>query len=167
MLESLGHQHILRLDKYPVEALYAVFEAGLVAENICLAAEALGYGTALVSCALLECKDMVEFFKLPDGVIPLIFICIGERAENPPQRPRWPLNVVFHKDEYRPVSLEQVEEYIEETNRAYSAESYLRKYANWHGSYRDFLVERTLATKDIKKSYDVLSSFLRKKGLRL
>ena len=166
-LDSLGHNHILKLDKYPIESVYALFEAGLVAENICLAAEALGYGTALVSHALLNFQAIARLFNFPEGVVPLIFICIGERAENPPPRPRWPMQIILHKDDYKPVSKEEIENYLEETNRAYSAESYLRKYANWHGSYREFLMEQTVATKEVKKFYDILSNFLKKNGIRV
>lgn len=167
MLDSLGHNHIMKLDKYPIESVYAVFEAGLVAENICLAAESLGYGTALVSHALLSFQTVASLFNFPNGVVPLIFICIGERGENPPPRPRWPMQVVFHKDMYNPVTREDIENYLEAANRAYSTESYLRKYANWHGDYREYLIERTEVSKDVKKLYDVLSAFLKKNGLRI
>jgi len=167
MLDLLGHHHILREDKHPVEVVYALFEAGLVAENICLAAEVLGYGTALVSYALLEYPTVIKVCKLPQDVVPLIFICIGERAENPPPRPRWPMDVVLHENEYKFVSDEVIKAYIEEAGRIYAAEGYLRKYANWHGSYENFLREQTVATKELKKFYDNLTAYLRHNRIKI
>ena len=167
LLNSLGHHHILSEDKFPVEAFYGVFETGLMVENICIAAEVLGLGSALLDCALFECERMALLFQLPHGVIPAAILCVGEKGENPPPRPRWPLEHVLHIDSYKPVQAEDIENYLDLSERTLASEGYLRKYAEWNGSYTEYLMERTLLTKEIKKTYDVIASFLKRNGLKL
>ncbi|GBC68802.1 NADPH-dependent oxidoreductase [archaeon HR01] len=166
LLDRLGIVHVLKADTYPVESVLGVFESGLAVMNLIMAAEVMGYGTLILDCALYECERISEILKLPHGVIPLVIVCIGEKDENPPPRPRWPLESLFHVDGYRMLSDEESERFLENMDKAYSVEGYLKKYAGWAGSYREYLANRALLTREVRRAYESISAFLRRSGFR-
>lgn len=165
--ESVTQEHFLKMDVYPAETLLTVLEAGLMVENMVIASEALGYGTLLLDCGMYECEKFSEMLKLPHGVIPLVVLLIGEKDESPPPRPRWSIHTVLHVDGYKPVTREDVQTYLEYADKTLSSEGYLLKYANFKGSYVEYLAERFQANKELKQSYNALSSFLRRQGLKI
>jgi nitroreductase len=167
LLQKVSPDNFLKLDTYPGEALLSIFETGLFVENMITASEALGYGSLLLDCGLFECEMLVELLKLPSGVIPLVLLLVGEKDENPPARPRWSVEKILHINAYRQVSNEDVERYLADVEKTLASENYLMKYANYKGSYREYLAERTAADKEVKQLYERLSSYLRKRGLRV
>jgi FMN reductase (NADPH) len=167
LLDSLGVEHVLKADTYPVESILGVFETGMALMNAVLASEIMGYGTLVLDCGIFECERISEILKLPIGVIPLAILCIGERDERPPPRPRWPLENILHVDGYAPVSRKDVENYLGIVDKMLGSEGYLKKYADWTGSYRDYLAQRTLLTKDVRKIYEDISAFIRRRGFRV
>ncbi|MEM1975985.1 MAG: nitroreductase family protein [Candidatus Caldarchaeum sp.] len=165
--ESVTQEHFLKMDVYPAEALLSIFETGLMVENMVTASEALGYGTLLLDCGMYECEKFVEMLKLPHGVVPIAVLLIGEKDESPPPRPRWPIHNVLHIDGYNPITREEIQKYLEYADKTLAAEGYLLKYANFKGSYVEYLTERLSANKELKQSYNALSSFLRRHGLKI
>ena len=161
MLNMLGHEHILQSDKHPVESILAVFDAALVVENMVIAAEALGLGSVILDCPLIECRRFSELFELPRGVTPLILLCIGERGEVPPLRPRLPIDQIFHVDRYGEVSEERLKEYLEELERHMEVENYVRKYAGMDMRYLEYLKLKTELTNESKKLNDEILRFLK------
>ena len=161
MLNMLGHEHILQSDKHPVESILAVFDAALVVENMVIAAEALGLGSVILDCPLIECRRFSELFELPRGVTPLILLCIGERGEVPPLRPRLPIDQIFHVDRYGEVSDERLKEYLEELERHMEVENYVRKYAGMDMRYLEYLKLKTELTNESKKVNDEILRFLK------
>ncbi|MEM2238468.1 MAG: nitroreductase family protein [Candidatus Caldarchaeum sp.] len=166
-LQSVVPDNFLKLDTYPAEVLLSVFETGLVVENMIIACEALGYGSLLLDCGVMECERFVELFKLPHGVIPLVVLLIGEKDENPPPRPRWGIKNILHIDSYKPVSHADVKEYLVTVEKTLASEGYLMKYAGFGGSYAEYLAERMKVTKEIRQSYEQLSAYLRKRGVKV
>jgi len=167
VLDKLGHDHFMREDKYPAESFFAIFETALLAENMCIAAEVLGYGSAMLDCVLFEFEGVAQLLQLPPGVIPAVVLCMGEKDENPPPRPRWPTDSVLHRDTYRDLDVSEVDRYLDLAEKLLGAEGYLRKYANWNDSYREYLKARTSTTKDTKRHAEELSRLLKQNGLRL
>ena len=84
------------------------FDAGLVAENMTIAAEAYGLGSVFIGSAFAN-MTVIETLNLPKGVIPLCLLCIGYPDEDPPLRPRLPSNCILFVDEYRDLSEDEVE----------------------------------------------------------
>jgi len=161
MLNMLGHEHILQSDKHPVESILAVFDAALVVENMVIAAEALGLGSVILDCPLIECRRFSELFELPRDVTPLILLCIGERGEVPPLRPRLPIDQIFYVDRYGEVSEERLKEYLEELERHMEVENYVRKYAGMDMRYLEYLKLKTELTNESKKVNDEILRFLK------
>ncbi len=161
MLDLLGHHHVLKSDKHPVESILAVFDAGLLVENMIIAAEALGYGSTILDYPLVKPREFAELFHLPKGVTPLVLLCIGERDEVPPLRPRLPIQVIFRSDEYEDASDEELAGYLRELERAMERENYVRKYTGLDLRFLEYLKLRTLLDDSSKKLYDAVEKFLK------
>jgi len=89
--------------------LFGIVDASLVAENMVIAAVALGYGTCFIGGVQNRSDELAELIGLPPGVIPLFGLCIGVPAEAPPRSPRIPLDAAFMEDGYRELSETELE----------------------------------------------------------
>ncbi|MEM3395562.1 MAG: nitroreductase family protein [Nitrososphaerota archaeon] len=167
MFDILGERHVLRSDKHPVETVEAIFEAGLFVENIVIAAEALGFGSVMLDYALWMSREVSTMLRLPRGVVPLMFLCIGVPAENPPLRPRLPLDMVLHINNYREPSIDELKRYIEEATKKLAKENYLQKYANVNKTYSEYLLDKISIDKQVEKLNSAISSFLNSNGIKV
>jgi len=91
--------------------MLGIIDAALAAENMVLAAESIGLGSCFVGSIWTAPKLLAEILSLPKNVLPLVLLCIGHPNENPSPRPRWPLKVILHENEYRMPDDESMEEY--------------------------------------------------------
>ncbi|MDH5402224.1 MAG: nitroreductase family protein [Candidatus Heimdallarchaeota archaeon] len=86
-----------------------VFDAGLMSQNLVLAAESLGYGV----CFCGACGDSLISFKeklnIPSSVIPITGIAIGKSLETPERKPRLPPKLIHHKGNYLQYSDEDLQ----------------------------------------------------------
>lgn len=167
LLDALEHEHILTSDKHPVETIMAIFDAALAVENIIIAAEALGLGSVILDCPLVEAPHIAEIFDLPRGVVPLVLLCIGVRAESPPLRPRLPLHIILNVDRYQEPDEAELKEYLRRLEKHMEAENYVRKYTGSNMRYLDYLKAKTELTRDVEKANDALIKYLRDNLLRI
>jgi nitroreductase len=73
----------------------------IAAQNICTAADALGLGSVYIG-SVLECfRDLKELFELPQGVFPVVLLCLGYPETRPEPRTKLPVDVVVHKERYQ------------------------------------------------------------------
>jgi len=78
--------------------LVLMADAAVAAENICLAAHALGIGSCMVaSFADLAIRELLD---IPETVTPHLLVTLGYPAEEPEPPPRRPLREVAFLDEY-------------------------------------------------------------------
>lgn len=166
MLDLLGHNHVLRTDKHPIESLLAVFDTALLVENMIMAAEVLGYGSAILDYPLVSPREFAELFKLPRGVTPFVLLCIGEKGESPPLRPRLPLNIVFQRDQYRDAPDDELKKYLESMEKAMEREGYVRKYAKVNMKYLDYLRSKTLLDEQAKKINEAVEKYIKENLLK-
>lgn len=80
--------------------MLGIIDAALAAENMVIAAEALGLGSCFVGSIWTAPKGVAEILNLPENVLPVVLLCIGHPDENPQTRSRWPLEAVLHENEY-------------------------------------------------------------------
>jgi nitroreductase len=73
--------------------ILSLLDAGAAAENVALAAPALGLGVSFVRSA--NDAAMREVLELPEDVRPDILIGVGHPAPTPSPSPRMPKPVVF------------------------------------------------------------------------
>ena len=161
ILDILGHSHVLLSDRHPIESIFAIFDSALLVENMMIAAEALGYGSTILDYPLVYPREFARLFQLPKGVTPLVLLCIGEKGEIPPLRPRLPLHVVFSIDRYEDASNKELELYLDKLEKAMERENYVRKYVGLDVKYLEYLKLKTLLDDSSKKLYDGVGKFLK------
>ncbi len=75
-----------------------MFDGGIAAQNLCLAAHALGYGT--VHIGLLDHQDAARILGLPDEIALLELIPIGRPAKQPSAPKRKELSEWVHQEKW-------------------------------------------------------------------
>ncbi|AFA38341.1 Nitroreductase [Pyrobaculum oguniense TE7] len=120
--------------------LFAAIDAALAAENMALAATALGYGSCFIGAVQNAVAELIDMLKLPPLTYPLFGLVIGIPNEDPPQRPRLPLDMLFHKEEYRPYSdiqLDQAYQIMGKITRSGDWLRLLERYAGAEGYFNE------------------------------
>ena len=115
----------------------ALVDTALAAENMVIAANALGIGSVFIGSVWDSLKEVAEILKLPRNVLPTVLICLGYPDETPPPRPRWPLEAVLHENEYKMPSEELMKEYYTDANQQLVEMQYFHKSVrNWAEHWR-------------------------------
>ncbi|WP_181349046.1 oxygen-insensitive NADPH nitroreductase [Thalassobacillus sp. CUG 92003] len=81
--------------------LVASVDAALAAQNAAISAESLGLGICFIGSIRNHLKRVDELLHLPNHVIPLFGMVIGEPAHQPEQKPRFPLHAVYFENGYK------------------------------------------------------------------
>ena len=66
--------------------LFGMQDAILMSENLVIAGESLGLGSCFIGNAPYRAKSIIENYKLPRRVFPVVQLVMGYPAENPPVR---------------------------------------------------------------------------------
>lgn len=167
VFSMLKERHLLRSERHPVETVEMLVELAMFMENMIIAAEALALGSVVLDYPLRAPDEFSRTLGLPERVVPLFLLCIGQPAESPPLRPRLPLEVVYHVDRYREPSDEELSQYLQEADEAYNAEGYLRKYGNMDAKYMEYLAEKVALNKAHEEEASRVQKFLRSSGLTI
>jgi len=73
----------------------------ICAQTICTAAESLGLGSVYIG-TVLEClEELRDMFGLPNGVFPVVLLCLGYPEMKPTSRRKLPVDVIVHDETYR------------------------------------------------------------------
>ncbi|PHK56796.1 nitroreductase family protein, partial [Enterococcus faecium] len=82
--------------------LVGAIDAALVAENIAVTAEDMGYGIVFLGSLRNDVERVREILDLPDYVFPVFGMAVGEPAddENGAAKPHLPFDHVFHHNKY-------------------------------------------------------------------
>jgi nitroreductase len=138
----------------------SVIDATLAAENMVLAAEVLGLGSVFIGTVWEAIKRIAEILKLPPNVLPILLLCLGYPDENPPIRPRWPLEAVLHENFYKMPSKELMKQYYDEANKRLVEMRYFRgNVQNWAEHW-----QRKFPLNEMKKWEENLRKDLRELG---
>jgi len=71
-----------------------------MAENMVMAGESLGLGSCFLGAAPYRADKIAKKYQLPPRVFPMVQLAMGYPAENPPPRPRYPLEFTLFEDVY-------------------------------------------------------------------
>jgi len=107
--------------------LFGIQDAALMAENMVMAGESLGLGSCFLGMAPYRAESIIEDYKLPKRVFPLVMLVMGYPAENPPPRPRYPLEYVLFEGKYPELSDEQVGRAMAVMDEGYLEQDYYRR----------------------------------------
>lgn len=106
--------------------LFGIQDAALMAQNMVLAAESVGLGTCFLGGAPYGADKIRRQYKLPERVFPLVQLAMGYPAEDPPPRPRYPLDFVLFEDEYPEFGETDIQEAMQVMDEGYRSEDYYR-----------------------------------------
>ncbi len=106
--------------------LLGMQDAAYMAQNMVIAAESLGLGTCYIGSVPYYADKIAERLKLPQKVFPLVGLTVGYPAENPPTRPRYPLEFVLFENEYPELDKNAVNRAKKEMDDGYLSQNYYR-----------------------------------------
>lgn len=72
----------------------------ICAQNVCTAADAMGLGSVYIGTVLEFFSELREMCSLPDGVFPVVLLCLGYPRHGAKPRRKLSTDVVVHKDTY-------------------------------------------------------------------
>ncbi len=101
-------------------------DAALMAENMVIAAESLGLGSCFLGGIPFQSKKIIAEYQLPPRVFPMVGLTMGYPAENPPPRPRYPLDFVLFEDSYPQLDDEQIQTAMDIMDEGYRAQDYYK-----------------------------------------
>jgi nitroreductase len=116
-----------------VEYTVAVINASLAAMNMCLAAEALGVSSVMLSetgrSGFLDAGYLKQKLSLPGGVFPLMTVIFGySRGPYPAMPPKLPLEQICFEGKYREADSEVMEDWLAQMVAGYKARSPLSSF---------------------------------------
>jgi nitroreductase len=116
-----------------VEYTVAVINASLAAMNMCIAAEALGVSSVMLSetgrSGFLDAGYLKQKLSLPGGVFPLMTIIFGySRGPYPAMPPKLPLEQICFGEKYREADGEVMEDWLAQMVAGYKARSPLSSF---------------------------------------
>ena len=107
--------------------LLGIQDAALLAENMIIAAESLGLGSCFLGGAPYNAAKIIQQYRLPKRVFPLVGLAMGYPAETPPTRPRYPLEFTLFENEYPQLTEAMIQEAMRVMDEGYLAQDYYRK----------------------------------------
>lgn len=103
-------------------------DAALMAENMVIAAEIFGMGSCFLGAAPFHAQKIIKQYKLPPRVFPLVQLAMGYPAEDPPPRPRYPLEFVLFEEQYPDFSENTIQDAMDQMDRGYLEQDYYLNY---------------------------------------
>jgi nitroreductase len=107
--------------------MFGIQDAALMAENMVVAGRSLGLGSCFLGSAPYRADKIAEEYSLPKGVFPLVQLVMGYPAENPPPRPRYPMEFTLFEDKYPELSDDMLSGAMKQMDEGYLAQDYYRR----------------------------------------
>jgi FMN reductase (NADPH) len=106
---------------------FGIQDAAYMAENMVAAAESLGLGSCFIGNAPYRAEEIIQEYKLPKRVFPLVQLVMGYPAEERPPRPRYPLDFSLFEGEYPEFSEAHIQRAMQEMDEGYIAQDYYKR----------------------------------------
>lgn len=107
--------------------LFGMQDAAYMAQNMVTAAESLEMGSCFVGSAPYMSEKLREDCNLPDHVFPLVILAMGFPAEDPPVRPRYPMEFHLFQEKYPDFPEDSVKRAMDQMDRGYLEQNYYKK----------------------------------------
>jgi nitroreductase len=106
---------------------FGIQDAAYMAENMVVTARSLGLGSCFLGSAMFRAAKIAEEYELPERVFPLVQLTMGYPAEDPPPRPRYPMEFTLFEDKYPELNARTVSKAMKQMDEGYLAQEYYRK----------------------------------------
>jgi nitroreductase len=105
----------------------AAIDALLVAQTVCMAAEAEGLGICYLGTTTYMAHKIIETLNLPKGVVPVTTITLGWPDEDPEQTDRLPLEAIIHDEVYHDYSAQDIDQFFSEKEKRSDSQQFVRE----------------------------------------
>jgi FMN reductase (NADPH) len=126
--------------------MVALIDASLAAQNAAIASESMGLGICYIGGIRNNLQAVKDLLKTPERVIPLFGITVGYPERINDQKPRLPLEHVYHEEEYQQdknVYLRQLHEYDEMISAYYEQRTEGKRKDRWTEQMANMLEKQT------------------------
>lgn len=141
--------------------MVSLIDTALVAQNAAIAAESMGLGICYIGGIRNNLREVSTLLNIPEYVVPLFGMSVGYSENIPDQKPRLPLNNVYHENEYeqnKEQLKEQLQQYNETISHYYGKRTEGKRTDGW---------TKLMATKLSKPNRTYMKDFLNEKGFSL
>ena len=107
--------------------LFGIQDAALMAENMVIAGRSLGLGSCFLGGAPFRAEKIAEEYDLPKRVFPLVQLVMGYPAEDPPTRPRYPIEFTLFENKYPKLNQKVISKAMKKMDDGYLMQDYYRK----------------------------------------
>lgn len=80
----------------------------ICAQNICTAADSMGLGSVYIGSVIDRPAGLQTMFKLPQGVFPVVLLCLGYPETRPKVAEKLGVDAIVHSEYYREMEDEQL-----------------------------------------------------------
>jgi nitroreductase len=87
----------------------------------------MGLGSCFLGSAMFRADKIAKEYKLPLRVFPFVQLAMGYPAEDPPPRPRYPLEFTLFEDSYPDLTPKMISKAMKQMDEGYLAQDYYRK----------------------------------------
>jgi len=106
---------------------FGIQDAAYMAENMIIAGRSLGLGSCFLGSAMFRACKIAEEYQLPKRVFPLVQLTMGYPAEDPPPRPRYPMEFTLFEDKYPKLNAKVISKAMRQMDNGYLEQDYYRK----------------------------------------
>ncbi|MCZ4292540.1 oxygen-insensitive NADPH nitroreductase [Vibrio sinaloensis] len=111
--------------------LIGAVDSGIMAQNCLLAAESMGLGGVYIGGLRNNAERVDELLGLPSHTAILFGMCLGHPDQQPEVKPRLPINVVMHENQYQALNLDAIHDYDQAMQEYYTSRSSNQKQSTW------------------------------------
>jgi len=140
---------------YAEQLILGCVDTALLAQNALVAAESLGLGGVFIGGLRNQPQAVSDLLALPKFVLPLFGLCLGWPAEKPECKPRMPLSMLVHENQYQPIAADTLTAYDQHLLDYYQHRSSANRHETWSQ-----MVERMIT----KESRPHMLDFLHQQG---
>jgi FMN reductase (NADPH) len=126
--------------------MVTLIDAGLAAQNAAIAAESMGLGICYIGGIRNNLEAVKEVLKTPDRVIPLFGMTVGYPVKINDQKPRLPIEHVYHEEEYeqdKELYLRQIQDYNQVISQYYDQRTNGKRKDTWSAQMANLLEKNT------------------------
>jgi len=104
---------------YAEQFIVATVDTALIGQNTLLAAESLGLGGVFIGAVRNDPQKICDLLEIPDQAYPVFGMCLGYPDDDPPVKPRLPLEAIFKQETYSSDDRDTLLEAYDRTTRHY------------------------------------------------
>jgi len=105
---------------------FGIQDAAYQAQNMVVASESLGLGSCFLGNTPYIADKIVKEYKLPKRVFPIVQLAMGYPDEDPPPRPRFPIEFSLFENTYPNPDLKTIKKAMQKMDQGYLSQDYYR-----------------------------------------